>query len=70
MNLIACDGVWQADADGFVRCVGVLSEVTSDQLAAANSGGLSIANATDLAGATLGLFAVVFVYRALTRLFP
>lgn len=57
MNLIACDGNWTSNADGVIACAGTLTVVAQNEL---GQPPMSTADAVELSGLTMILFATVY----------
>ena len=67
MNFIACDGTWSAGPAGEIQCTGQLVAITGEEMRAEISPGLTDEEAGLLKDATIGLFAVVFVFLVLRK---
>lgn len=69
MNFLACDGSWSVDAGG-INCVGTLITITSEEMAdELVSPALTLEETEMLIDATIILFAVVFGFLVLKKLF-
>lgn len=69
MNFLACDGSWSFDAGG-INCVGTLITITSEEIAEEiSSPALTLEETQSLIDATIILFAMVFGFLVLKRLF-
>lgn len=69
MNFLACDGSWSVDAGG-INCVGTLVTITGEEIAGEIvSPALTLEETQSLIDATLILFAVVFGFLVLKKLF-
>jgi hypothetical protein len=64
MNLIVCHGPWGTLPDGAITCTGTLQVVTHDSLIPS---GMTTEDATELAYASMVLFAIVFALLALKK---
>lgn len=64
MDLIACDGQWQQDQQGYIQCLGTLQNVEQVEpfLPA-----LTYTDANLLLGAVGGIFALVWMIRQMGR---
>ncbi|WP_137974048.1 hypothetical protein [Pseudomonas sp. F(2018)] len=71
MNFIACDGDWSVGAAGEIQCAGQLVAITGEEIREEISPGLTDEEAQLLLDASIGLFALVFVFlvfrKAITR---
>ena len=68
MNFLACDGVWSVVA-GAISCDGLLVTITSEEIASEINPALTIEESQALIDATLILFAMVFGFLVIKKLF-
>lgn len=69
MNFLACDGSWSVDAGG-INCVGTLITITGEEIAEEiASPALTLEETQMLIDATLILFAIVFGFLVIKKLF-
>lgn len=67
MNFIACEGAWAAGASGELLCTGTFVSITGEEIRDEFNPGLTDEEAQQLIDATMGLFAVVFVFLVLKK---
>lgn len=68
MNFLACDGSWSV-VSGSISCDGLLVTITSEEIAAEINPALTIEESQQLIDATLILFALVFGFLVIKKLF-
>ena len=68
MNFLACDGVWQATAEGIPVCQGTLTSLTTEEMQSLTGSALTWDDVAELQGEAITLFAVVFGFLVLKKL--
>ncbi len=68
MNFLACDGAWQATAEGTPVCLGTLKSLTTEEMQSLTGSAMSWDDVAELQGEAITLFAIVFGFLVLKKL--